>query len=258
MTLHDLAYSTANEHGARVPLVMQGQQPYLSGSIRAAGETIPTWFILDVGAADTITFTTPFIAAHQLLDRIGDKARVVSHVAAPDVEAFAPTNVRGLLDEITLGSITLPHVPVNLSVAKKGAYTSPVFDGNIGETLLQRFPHVFLDYGRSEMILVPGPDTMKPMPERTTFGMTVIASGDEFHTFTVTAVGAMSPAKRVGFEKGDVITAVDDTAATNMNLAQLKAIVADAGTQHVFTVQRKSEEVKLPATIELMPLSGLK
>ena len=258
MTLHPRSYSTANVNGARVPLVMQGQQPYLGGSIKVAGETIPTWFILDVGAADTITFTTPFIATHQLLDRAGDPARNVSHVAAPDVEAYAPTNVRGMLDAITIGSITSPHVPVNLSVAKKGAYTSPAFDGNVGETLLQRFAHVWLDYGRDEMILVPGPDTMKPLQERTTFGMTIIASGDDFHTFTVTAVGATSPAKKAGFEKGDVITAVDATPATNMNLAQLKAIIAATGTQHVFTVKRKSEEVKLTATIEQTPLSGLR
>jgi hypothetical protein len=258
LTLYDRAYDTAKLPGSHVPLIMQGEQPYLDGSIRAAGEEIRSWFILDVGAADTITFTTPFIAGHQLLDRIGDKERTVHHVAAPDVAAYAPTNVRGLLETITLGSITIPHVPVNLSVAKNGAYTSPAFDGNVGETLLSRFHHVVLDYGRSEMILEPGPKTSEPMNERTTFGLTLIASGEAFHTFTVTAVGPTSPAARAGFQKDDVITAVDATPATSLNLALLKSALAAAGTQHVFTVQRKSETVTLPVTIELVPLSGLK
>src|SRR5260221_10112021 len=139
LVLYDRAHDTSKEPGARVHLVMQGEQPYLDGSIRVGDETIKSWFILDVGAADTMTFTTPFIAAHQLLERAGDKARNVLHVAAPDVEAYAPTNVRGLVDAITLGSISVPHVPVNFSVAKNGAYTSPAFDGNVGETLLSRF-----------------------------------------------------------------------------------------------------------------------
>src|SRR5258708_3565101 len=133
LTLYDRSHSTARERGTRVPLVMQGEEPYLAGGIRVVGETIPCWFILDVGAADTITFTTPFVAAHQLLDRAGDKSRTVQRLTAPDVAAFAPTNTRGLIDGITIGSVTLPHVLVNLSVAKKGAYTSSTFDGNIGE-----------------------------------------------------------------------------------------------------------------------------
>ena len=242
----------------RVPLTMQGQQPYLSGSIRVGDETIPSWFILDVGAADTMTFTTPFIAAHHLLERAGDKERTVHHVAAPDLEAYAPTNVRGLIDAITIGSVTIPHVPVNLSVAKSGAYTSPAFDGNVGETLLARFAHVVLDYGRGEMVLVPGPDTAKPMQERTTFGLTIIAGGEAFHTFTVTAVRAESPAAHAGFVKGDVIAAVDGTPAPHLNLAAVKAALAPAGARRVFTVRRGAEDVELPFTVELVPLSGLR
>ncbi len=262
LTLYPRGHSTTAERGTHVSIVMQGEQPYLDGSIRVGSESIPSWFILDVGAADTVTFTTPFIAAHQLLERARDKARKVLHVAAPDLAAFAPTNVRGLMDSVTLGkgpqgSITLPHVPVNLSVAKKGASTSPAFDGNIGETILSRFPRVILDYGRSEMILEPGPDTLKPMTERRTFGLTVIASGDAFTTFTVTAVGAGTPAERAGFQKGDVIAGVDQKPASQYSLALLKAVLTADGTKHAFTVTRKSEQVELPVTIEQVPLSGL-
>lgn len=244
--------------GMHVPLVMQGSQPYLNGTIRIGNEIIPSWFILDVGAADTMTFTTPFVAKNHLLDRIGDKERMVHRVAAPDVEAYAPKNVRGMVDGITIGAVTIPHVPVNLSVAKSGAYTSPAFDGNVGETLLQRFPHVILDYGRSEMVLVPNEETTKPMQERTTFGMTLIASGEGFHTFTVTAVRAASPAARAGFEKGDVIAAVDNLPASSLNLAAVKAALATAGAKHVFTVHRGSGDFPLPVMVELVPLSGLR
>ena len=257
LTLYPRGHATAAVHGAHVPLVMQGEQPYFDGSIRVGGETIPSWFILDVGAAETITFTTPFIAAHQLLDRAGDKAREVHHVAAPDVAAFAPTNVRGVIDAVTIGNVTLPHVFVNLSVAKRGAYTSPAFDGNIGETILSRFPRVILDYGRSEMILEPGPETTKRTHERRTFGLTLIATGNDFTTFNVTAVGPDSPAAKGGFQKGDVITAIDNEPASRFNLAGVKSVLTAEGTRHVFTVKRGAENVDLPVTVAQIPLSGL-
>ena len=256
LTLYPRAQLTPG--GVHVPLVMQGSQPYLGGTIRVGNEIIPSWFILDVGAADTMTFTTPFIAKNHLLERVGDKERTVHRVAAPDVEAYAPTNVRGMVDSITLGTVTIPHVPVNLSVAKNGAYTSPAFDGNVGETLLARFPHVILDYGRSEMVLVPNEETTKPMHERTTFGLTLIASGEGFHTFTVTAVRAGSPAAAAGFEKGDVIEALDETPAASLNLAAVQASLKTAGAKHVYTVRRGASVGKVPVIVELVPLSGLR
>src|SRR6266404_5924295 len=44
--------------GVAAPFFMQGQQPYMKTSITVKGETIPALFILDVGAADTLTLTT--------------------------------------------------------------------------------------------------------------------------------------------------------------------------------------------------------
>ncbi len=258
LTLLPRTFGSTHIKGATVPLVMQGEQPYFSGSITAGGETIPAWFILDVGAADTITFTTPFIAKHNLVERAGEKERTIHKFAAPDVEAFNPTNIRGLVDGVTIGGITLPHVLVNLSAAKNGAYTSPAFDGNVGETILSRFAHVVLDYGRSVMILQTQPSTTKPFEERKTFGMTVVAGIPDLHHFTVTSVAEKSGAGAVGFQKGDVITAVDDVPATQMNLAAVRHVLSADGTQHTFTVQRGSETVTLHGSIDMTPISSLR
>lgn len=255
VTLHPRA--DTNFKGTEVPLLLQGEQPYLGGSITVAGETIPAWFILDVGAADTLTFTTPFVAAHRLIDRAGDQQKAVHKYAAPDIEAFNPTNVRGLLDGVTIGGITLPHVLVNFSAAKSGAYTSPVFDANIGETLLSRFSHVILDYRRSLMILVPGPNTAKPFEERKSFGMTIVAGATDMHQFTVTAVGDNSGASAAGFQKGDVITAVDATPAASLNLAALQKLLKQEGSDHDFAVRRGAQDLTLHAHIAMKPVSSL-
>lgn len=258
LTLHPRTFDTSRIEGARVPLVMQGEQPYFGGSIVVRGETIPAWFILDVGAADTITFTTPFIAEHHLLERAGDAQRTVHKFSAPDVEAFNPTNIRGLMDAIVIGGITLPHVLVNLSAATSGAYTSPAFSGNIGETLLSRFAHVILDYGRSVMILQSQPSTTRPFAERKTFGMTIISGSPDLHHFTISAVGQDSPAAAAGFQKGDVITAIDGTPAERWNLAGVRKVFTSEGTEHDVAVMRGTQDVKIHATIAMTPVSGLR
>jgi membrane-associated protease RseP (regulator of RpoE activity) len=72
-----------------------------------------------------------------------------------------------------------------------------------------RFAHVILEYGRSVMILQPQPSTMRPFEERKTFGMTIITGSPDLHHFTISAVGIDSAAAAAGFQKGDVITAID-------------------------------------------------
>jgi membrane-associated protease RseP (regulator of RpoE activity) len=221
------------------------------------GETIPAWFILDVGAADTVTFTTPFIAKHQLIERAGDPERSVRKFAAPDVEAFNPTNLRGLIDAVIMGGVTLPHVYVNLSAAKTGAYTSPAFDGNIGETILSRFAHVILDYGRDAMILVTQPSTTRPFEERRSFGLSVVAGSPDLHQFTITAVGAGTAAAEAGFQKGDVITAIDGVPASRLDLAAVQRLFRADGTKHDVVVHRGSEDVTIHAAVKTVPISKL-
>lgn len=258
LTLHPRSLDTSRFAGATVPLLMQGEQPYFDGNITVGRETIPAWFILDVGAADTITFTTPFVAEHNLLERAGDKQRAERKFAAPDVEAFNPTNYRGLIDAVTIGGITLPHVFVNLSAAKSGAYTSPAFSGNIGETILSRFAHVILDYRRSVMILQSRPDTTRPFEERKTFGMNIVAGSPDLHHFTITAVESNSPAAAAGFQKGDVISAIDATSADQMNLATVREFFTSEGKQHDVVVQRGGKDVTMHVTVAQKPISSLK
>ncbi|HXH93927.1 MAG TPA: aspartyl protease family protein [Thermoanaerobaculia bacterium] len=258
LTLRPRTFDTSRISGGRVPLVMQGEQPYFDGSIVVKGETIPAWFILDVGAADTVTFTTPFIAEHHLLEGAGDAERTVHKFSAPDVEAFNPTNIRGLMDAIVIDGVTLPHVLVNLSAAKSGAYTSPAFSGNIGETILSRFAHVILDYGRNVMILQPQPSTTNPFEERKTFGMTIIAGSPDLHHFTISAVGADSPSAVAGFQKGDVITAIDGAPAETWNLAGIRKVFTSEGTAHDVAIMRGTQEVKIHTTIAMTPVSGLR
>ena len=217
------------------------------------GETLAT----SHGAADTLNLTSGFVKEHNLIELAGDPNQKPKSLAGSEKEFFGATTVRGLIDELHLGPYTLHHVIGNLSVGTRGAYASNSFAGTVGETTYARFNNVILDYARDRMILEPGPDLEAPFKERRSFGLTLLSDEPDFKTFRVAGVGANSPAAKAGFQKGDVITAVDSVAAGELTMAKLLDLLSKDGQQQVFTVKRKSEELKIPATIETVPVSGL-
>jgi hypothetical protein len=243
--------------GVAAPFFMQGQQPYMKTSITVKGETIPALFILDVGAADTLTLTTPFVKEHNLVELAGEKRRDSRTLAGSEKEFFGGTTLRGLVEQMVFGGFMLNHIPVNLSLGTRGAYASPFFSGNIGEAILSRFERVWLDYPRNRLILEPGPEVGAPFPEHRSFGLTLLSDGPDLNIFRVTEVMQDSPAQKAGFEKGDVIAGVDSTAANQMTLGELRELLSQDGTQHVFAVKRENEELKLPVPVEEVPISNI-
>lgn len=258
LTLFDPARFEYKGKGINVPFILKSNNhPYIEGSVTVKNRNIPALFVLDTGAADTMTLTTPFVKENNLAELAGDPRMRVNRIAGSEKEFFAPTTMRGLLDKVTIGPLSLPHVVVNFSLGTSGAYSSSSFSGNIGETILQRFKMI-LDYEHTRMILEPGPEAYAPFEERRSFGATFASEGADFKIFRVTGVGANSPAGRAGLQTGDVITAVDSTPASNLTLGQLRKIFTEDGTTHTLKVQRKNEELKIPVTVERLPISDLK
>lgn len=243
--------------GAAIPLLMQTSEPYMHESITEKGQTIPALFVLDIGAADTLNLTSSFVKEHNLIELAGDPNQRPKGLAGSEKEFFGATSIRGMIDELHLGPYTLHHVIGNLTVGTHGAYASNTFAGTVGETTYERFNHLILDYARDRMILEPGPDLEAPFKEHRTFGMTLLSDEPDFKTFRVTGVRADSPAAKAGFQKGDVITAVNSVPQGDLTMAKLLDLLSKDGQQQVFTVKRKSEEVKIPTTIETVPVSGL-
>ncbi|MBD0373356.1 MAG: aspartyl protease family protein [Pyrinomonadaceae bacterium] len=258
LTLFDPARFEYKGKGIVVPFILKSNNhPYIEGSVTVQNRNIPALFVLDTGAADTMTLTTPFVKENNLAELAGDPRMRVNRIAGSEKEFFAPTTMRGLLDKVTIGQVTLPHVVVNFSLGTSGAYASSSFSGNIGETILQRFKMI-LDYEHTRMILEPGPEAYAPFEERRSFGATFTSDGPDFKIFRVTGVGANSPAKRAGLQTGDIITALDSVPAINLTIGQLRKIFTEDGTTHTLKVQRKNEELKIPVTIERLPISDLK
>jgi S1-C subfamily serine protease len=113
---------------------------------------------------------------------------------------------------------------------------------------------VFLDYPRHRAIFEPTAKTSNPFPERKTFGLSIIANGDDLHTFLVTGIRAGSPAEKDGFLKGDIISGLDDKPATAFTLAQLRDTLLREGETHDFNILRAGHQTSIRTTVVVVSI----
>ncbi len=255
LTLHDPAKWTYTGSGTIVPVTFDEGIPFSRGTISVPTKpAIPAFFILDFGAAETMTLTSAFVKANDLT-RLAQTNANVNKSPGLEHQFFTQNNVRGRVEKLRLGPLEVAAIPINMSVNTEGAYASSSFSGTVGEGIYRRY-HAFLDYQRKRVIFEPTDEAKKPFPERRTFGLVVLASGADLHTFPVTGVRAASPAERAGFKKGDVIATVDGKPASEFTLGQLRLWLLNEGEHHTIEVSRGGETVSLPVEIALVSLDA--
>jgi hypothetical protein len=234
-----------------LPLTFDAGIPYLDTGISVPTKPkLPAHIVVDFGAAGMLTFTSPCVKANDLM-RLTATSTNVS--ATPGAQQFyTQNNMSARIDALRLGSVALHSIPVSLSANTSGAYASAGMSASMGNSVYSRF-HVFIDYSRNRLILEPTAKTNNPFPETRSFGLTLLSSGEDLRTFSVSAVRAGSQAEAVGFKKGDVITAVDDKSAKEITLEELRMLVSSEDNKHTFEVRRGNEEVKIAMPIHVAP-----
>jgi Aspartyl protease/PDZ domain len=253
ITLHDPGTWKYSGTGVMVPVIFDNGIPHAYGSIGVPTKPeIPAYFVVDSGAAETATLTSPFVKSNDLA-RLAQTNATVNRPAGLETQFFAQNNVRGNLQRLTIGHLTVNNVPVNMSVNTTGAYASTNFSGTVGETIYSRY-RCYLDYSNYRIILEPTPEANKPFPDRETYGLTLLASGEDLHTYTVAAVRPGSPAAADGFEKGDVISGKDGKNASEFTLRELRDSLSHAGQHHAFEVQRSGERRTMNLEVRLVSI----
>ena len=240
--------------GAVVPITFDDDGiPYFDAVLSVPTKpNLPAHMVMDFGAAETMTLTSPFVKANNLIKLAGTNTNVAIS-AGLENQFFTQSNMRGHIDELHLGGIVARSIPVSLSANSGGAYASPNFAGTIGEGIFSRY-HVFLDYARHRVIFENTARTDTPFPERKTFGLTLIASGADLHTFTISAVRTGSAAQSAGFRKDDVIVGFDQMQATQFSLGELRDWLLREGERHLFRLNRDGQETSIDAPIALVSI----
>lgn len=251
--LHDPESWKYSGRGYIVPVTFDDGIPFTNATISVPTKpAIPAYMVLDSGAAETMTLTSPFVKSNDLLKLAQTNSRVLSP-AGLEKEFFAQNNVRGHIAQLALGELKVKSIPANFSVNVKGAYASQNFAGTIGESIFRRF-HLFLDYARHRIILEPTAESEKPFPERRTYGLTLLSSGADLHTYTVAAVRPASPAEEAGFKKGDVIELFDNKPAAQFTLGELRDWLSREGEHYSAQVMRGADHLKIPIEIRLVSI----
>jgi hypothetical protein len=242
-----------NGHGSVVPITFDDGIPFFEAQITVPTQpVIHAYMCMDFGAADTMTFTSPFVRAHNLIQLAGTDTRTLK-AAGLENQFFAQTNMRGHIDTFRLGGLVAHSIPVSLSANTSGAYSDDTFAGTVGEGIYTRY-QVFLDYPHHRAIFEPTAKTSEPFPERKTFGLTLIANGDDLHIFLVAGIRIGSPAAKDGFQKGDIVSGIDDKPATTFTLAQLRDTLLREGETHKFEILRAGKQTNITAVVAVISI----
>jgi hypothetical protein len=201
-----------------VPFVFDERMPQFPCTI----DTLAAQCSLDTGAGDSITLSSPFVAAHPQI--------VPSQVTAVGVDGFGlggPSMGRlGRLRSLGIGSFTLHDLVADFSAQDSGAFAEPFQAANVGGGVWKRFS-LTLNYAKQTMSLIPNAHAnVADSYERS--GLFVLDKGG---MLVVLDARAGTPAAAAGLVRGDTIVAVNETPATAVGLELLRKIfAAPAGT----------------------------
>lgn len=253
MTLHRPDTWHYSGRGTPVPITFDDGIPFTEAYLAVPTKpNIPAHMVVDFGAADTMILTSPFVAANDLV-RLAGTDTSVHTMPGLEHQFFTQNNMRGRIDELRLGTLSIRAIPVALSANTSGAYADPSFAGTIGQGIYTRY-HMIIDYPHRHLVFEETAKSRVPFEERRSFGLTLLASSPDLHVFTVAAVRAGSPADAAGFKKDDVIAGLDGKTAAEFTLHEVRDWLAHEGDRHVFKVMRGSQTVSLPVTITLVAL----
>ena len=147
-----------------VPIALYGTQPQFACGI----DDVPATCTLDTGARDSISFYTPFLAAHPSV--------VPAKLTEPGVNGFGvggPTSGRlGRLQTLSFGGLTLHDLVGDYPTQSQGGLAMPFFGANVGGGVWKRFT-MTLDYRQLTMTLTPNADfgtrsmgSQRPLPHQ--------------------------------------------------------------------------------------------
>ncbi len=223
-------------NGHVVPFVFYGTQPQIACTI----DDIPGECTIDTGARDTLSFMTPFVAAHPQI--------VPATMTAVGVNGFGiggpALGKLGRIQSVGIGDLQLTNLVADYSTQTAGALAAPFIAANLGGNLLRRFTITF-DYNNGTMTLVPN----AAFAEADVYERSGLFLIERAGSVVVADSRPGTPAANAGITKGDVIGSVDGKPAGTMPLSEIRnALAQPAGT--VVTLQVTGKD-GTPRTIAL-------
>ncbi len=243
LRLHDPATFAYSGPGETLPLEFNADgHPVVAATVvPSAGMRLEGRFLFDIGSSLALALHAPLVREHNLL---GSPSKTIRSMGAGGVGGRSDGRI-GRVTTFQVGSFTLQNPITLFSQAAGGAFANAALAGNIGAQIANRF-RVFLDYSRRRLILEPAP-TFSDSYDRAFSGLALRAEGANYRTFRVRDVLEDSPATEAGLMVGDVVTAIDGTAADALTLAVITEMLEKPIARQV-VVQRGEQTIRVTLT----------
>jgi PDZ domain/Aspartyl protease len=236
INLYDRRTYVYSGQGRIVPLVLAGRRtPLVLTNITVdRGRSIVSRLELDTGGDSAFIINSPFVKRHELMRSLS-RSVAGSQVGAGGEQKL----VVGRVKNVQLGPFTIDSPILSLSQDTQGFGASEESDGILGGEVLRRFK-VILDYSRQRLILEPNSDLNQPYE----VGMTGFSFGSKEEDCKVQRIESIephSPASDAGLQPGDIITAIDGRAVSDIPSNELEQLFKQNGRELTLTIKRDSQ-----------------
>lgn len=243
LRLHDKEKFVYNGVGESIPIRFMHGHPILEAEVTPVGSTAPLKgkFVLDTGAGLALALYSPFVSEHRLL---GPDTKTIRSLGGAGAGGETTGRI-GRVTDLKIGNYTIKSPITMFSQDKAGAFASDQLAGNIGARVVNKF-RLFLDYDRKRIIFEPNSTFAAPY-DHAQSGISVVAEGGDYRVFRIRAVLEDSPASEAGLLKDDIITGVNNQAATEFTLSKLNELF-ERPVPYKLTIRRGEQTLQLTLT----------
>jgi hypothetical protein len=243
LKLHQKDKFSYTGRGETLPLEFNNiGYPTIEATVTPIGGTpIKGRFLIDLGSGGTLALHSPFVNSNNLLK---PELKTIKSIGAGGAGGQVSGHV-GRVGELSFGSFKIARPTTLFSQDKGGAFASSQLAGNIGQQIMGKFK-IFLDYGRSRIILEPNKTFADPY-DRAYAGFALRAEDKSYRTFRVTDILDDSPAAEAGLQKDDVIIRIDGHQDADLTLTKLNEMFEQPVSRKV-TVRRGEQTLQLTIT----------
>ena len=186
---------------------LAGTIPEVSGTL----DGVPVLLTVDTGSRDSLTMSSPFVRAHDLVAKYNAAPEAVTGWGVGGAARGRPAR----FGTLKLGALAIDGIAGDLFVGNKGAFTDPNVAGNLGGGVLHRFTVTF-DYANRKIYLAPNAAFGKPDAfDRS--GLWLFNDGD---ALKIVDVADRSAAQKAGLRLNDRIISIGDEAIGRRSLTQ--------------------------------------
>jgi Aspartyl protease len=224
ITLHDNTAYQYRGDGERFKIIFNaaGHPEMRAQVIDGAGSPIDGTFVIDIGSGAALILNKPFVERERFLQ----SGRPTVHWLEGRGFGGSIEGSVGRITGLKLGRFLVNKPITVFSQASNGPFASADSQGNIGAAILEKFK-VILDYKQNRVILEPNAQFNKPL-EYNRSGLFLVASGQDYKTFTIDTIADHSPASEVGLYPGDILVAINTHPAADYSLSQLRLMFQNA------------------------------